>query len=285
MLKTLSIITINLNNSDGLKRTIESVINQSFRGYEFLVVDGGSTDGSNEIISQYSDKISWSVSESDTGIYNAMNKGILRAKGEYCLFLNSGDWLADNEVLGRVFSEPQEADIIAGDVAFYDSAKQSIKWLIQSPEELTAKTLFNGTLPHQATFIKRELFDKYGLYNENLKIASDWLFFLETLLEHSITYKHYNGLVAYFNMDGISCRPETNNLPLKEKMGVLHQKYPRFIADYNLLKKLEEDTKQWLESREYSVYSFLEKAGIIKLGVLIVRGINFLKRKLKYNEK
>jgi glycosyltransferase involved in cell wall biosynthesis len=214
-----------------------------------------------------------------------MNKGILRAKGEYCLFLNSGDWLADDKILERVFSGPLKADVISGDVAFYDSAKQSVKWLVPSPEELTANTLFNGTLPHQASFIKRELFDKYGLYNENLRIASDWLFFVETLLEHNVTYKHYDGLVAYFNIEGISCRPETNNLPLKEKLSVLNQKYPRFIADYDRLKQLEEESIRWEESWEYRVYRFLEKTGFIKLGVLAIQGINFLKRKLRYSEK
>lgn len=283
-MKNLSIITINLNNSDGLKKTIESVISQAFRDYEYIVIDGGSTDGSTDIIIQYTDKISWSVSDPDTGIYNAMNKGILRAKGEYCLFLNSGDWLADDKVLERVFSVPLEADIISGDIAFYDSVKRSVKWFVPSPEALTANTLFNGTLPHQATFIKRELFDKYGLYDETLKIASDWLFFVETLLEYNVSYKHYNGLVAYFNMDGISCRPETNNLPLKEKLAILNQKYPRFIADYNRLKQLDEEASLWKESREYRVYRFLEKTGFIKPGVLVIRGINFLKRRLKESE-
>jgi glycosyltransferase involved in cell wall biosynthesis len=277
----LSVITINLNNFDGLKRTIGSVISQSFRDYEFLVIDGGSTDGSRDIINQYTDKITWSISEPDAGIYNAMNKGIRRAKGEYCLFLNSGDWLANDIVLQRVFSGPQEADVISGDIAFYDTAKQSVKWFVPSPEELTANTLFNGTLPHQASFIKRKLFDRYGLYNENLKIASDWLFFVETLLEHNVTYKHYNGLVAYFNMDGISCNPETNGLPRKEQLQILQQKYPRFIVDYNRLKQLDEEARLWKESRDYRVYRSLEKSGVIKLGVLVVRGINFLKRKLK----
>ncbi len=210
-----------------------------------------------------------------------MNKGILKAKGRYCLFLNSGDWLADSEVLGRVFSEPQDADIISGDVAFYDSAKHAVKWLVPSPEELTAKTLFNGTLPHQATFIKRELFEKYGLYNENLKIASDWLFFVETLLGHNVTYKHFNGLVAYFNMDGISCRPETNSLPREEQLSVLRMKYPRFVADFERLKQLEEDKTGWLESREHKSYQLLKKLGIVETGIFVFRVGNYISRLFK----
>lgn len=277
----LSIITVNLNNFKGLKRTIESILSQSFRDYEFIIIDGASTDGSVDLLKTNEGKINSWISEPDRGIYNAMNKGIRQAKGEYCLFLNSGDWLADDKVLEMVFSGPQESDIISGDIVFYDTAKQSVKWFVPSPEEFTAATLFNGTLPHQASFIKRELFDKYGLYNENLKIASDWLFFVETLLEHNVTYKHYKGLVAYFNMDGISCNPETNGLPRKEQLQILQQKYPRFIEDYNWLKQLDEEARLWKKSREYRVYRFLEKSGFIKLGALVVRGINFLKRELK----
>ncbi|MDR2910496.1 MAG: glycosyltransferase [Bacteroidales bacterium] len=92
----LSIITINLNNVAGLQKTIESVVKQTFTDYEYIVIDGGSTDGSADIIKQHANKITYWVSEPDKGIYNAMNKGIRVAKGEYCLFLNSGDWLINS---------------------------------------------------------------------------------------------------------------------------------------------------------------------------------------------
>ncbi len=87
----LSIITVNLNNKDGLQKTIDSVISQTFKDFEWIVIDGGSTDGSKELIEKYSDYISYWVSEPDKGIYNAMNKGIKVAKGDYLEFLNSGD--------------------------------------------------------------------------------------------------------------------------------------------------------------------------------------------------
>lgn len=275
----VSIITINLDNLHGLKKTIESVLSQTFTNYEYLIIDGSSSDGSEEVINQYNNRIDWWVSEKDTGIYNAMNKGIHKAKGKYCLFLNSGDWLSDNNILSQVFTQPQDADIISGDIAFYDSTINAVKWLVPSPEVLTAKTLFNGTLPHQATFIKRELFEKYGYYNENLRIASDWQFFLETLLEHNVSYHHYKGLVSFFNMDGISCRLESQGLPLKEKRAILELKFPRFIADFDLLRQLEENDQLWKESKEFQVYCFFKKSGIIRLGVLLLRGYNFFKRK------
>lgn len=275
----LSVITINLNNCHGLKKTIESVISQGFNDSEFLIVDGASSDESKEVIKQYNNKIDWWVSEKDTGIYNAMNKGIHHAKGKYCLFLNSGDWLSDENILSRVFAQPQNADIISGDIAFFDTTKNAVKWLVPSPEVLTAKTLFNGTLPHQATFIKREIFEKYGKYNENLRIASDWLFFLEAFLEHHVSYHHYKGLVSYFNMDGISCRMDTQGLPIKEKQSILEIKFPRFIADYDLLKQLEENDHLWKESKEFQVFCFFKKNGIIGLGVMLIRIFDFFKRR------
>lgn len=282
---TVSVISINLNDHKGLDKTIQSIVAQTFADPEFIIIDGASKDESIELIKSHSNKITYWISEPDTGIYNAMNKGIRQAKGKYCLFLNSGDWLADENVLSRVFEHQQDADIISGDIAFYDSAKNAVKWLVPSPDVLTAKTLFNGTLPHQATFIKRELFDKYGFYDENLKIAADWQFFLETLLEHHVTYRHYPGLVAYFNMDGISCRTETQDLPKREKRAILETKYPRFIADYDLLDQLEKEDRIWRSSKKFQVYNFLKKAGIIGMGVFIIRTVNFLRREFIHSPK
>lgn len=267
----LSIITINLNNAKGLERTVQSVVEQSLAGLQFIVIDGASTDGSVEVIERYAAQVSDWISEPDTGIYNAMNKGIRKATGEYCLFLNAGDWLTEPTILEKVFAQNLQADIVAGDVYFFDTQQNAIKWHVLSPDQFTAKTLFLGTLPHQATFIRRRLFDTIGLYNEQLKIVSDWLFFIEALLVHNCSYQHYPGTVAYFNMDGISCNPATSGLPQKEQKQVLQQKYPRFLPDYEQLNQLEKQTQQWSQSREYRVYHFLENTGIIQLGVFCRR--------------
>lgn len=102
---TLSIITVNLNNLEGLKRTYDSVVSQTFTDYEWLVIDGGSTDGSREFIEQHQDKFAYWCSEPDKGIFNAMNKGIVRAKGEYLNFMNSGDCFACEETVAEVFGK------------------------------------------------------------------------------------------------------------------------------------------------------------------------------------
>ena len=263
----LSVITVNLNNAEGLLKTTQSLFDQSFTDFEFIVVDGGSADGSVDLLRNYTDRILYWVSEPDNGIYHAMNKGIKVATGEYCLFLNSGDWLAEPTTLESVFAQQPQADIVSGDVYFFDTQMGAVKWNVHSPNQPTAKTLFLGTLPHQATFIRRSLFATVGLYNEQLKIASDWLFFMDALLIHGCSYQHYNATVAYFNMDGISCDPKTASLPRREQVRILREKYPLFLPDYEQLDRLEKQSEQWLQSREYRVYQFLERIGVIRLGV------------------
>ena len=108
----LSIVTINLNNVAGLHETIISVLNQSSADLEYIIIDGGSTDGSAELIKEYSDRIYYWVSEPDSGIYNAMNKGIRKASGEYLLFLNSGDALASDNIVEEVFRADHNEEIL-----------------------------------------------------------------------------------------------------------------------------------------------------------------------------
>ena len=274
----LSVVTVNLNDVAGLSRTCQSLFTQSFTDFEFIVIDGGSTDGSVEFLQNHTNKITHWVSEPDNGIYHAMNKGIRAATGVYCLFLNSGDWLAEPTTLENVFVQNPEADIVSGDIYFFDMQQGAIKWHVPSPDKLTAKVLFLGTLPHQATFIRRGLFDRVGLYNEQLKIASDWLFFLEALLMHGCSYQHHPEPVAYFNMDGISCDPKMASLPRREQLSVLQEKYPLFLADYEQLDRLEIESQHWLQSREYRVYRFLERIGVIRVGVLGRRLKRFILR-------
>ena len=111
-----SIITINYNNSKGLKRTLDSIISQTCHEFEWIVIDGGSSDGSRELIEQHQDSITYWCSEPDKGIYNAMNKGVNKATGDYCLFLNSGDHLCNSKVVEHLISIPFSADIVSGDI-------------------------------------------------------------------------------------------------------------------------------------------------------------------------
>jgi glycosyltransferase involved in cell wall biosynthesis len=109
----ISIITINYNNREGLERTFDSVFSQNYTNFEYIVIDGASNDGSKELIDQFSDKITFWVSEPDKGIYNAMNKGIDQVNGEYVFFLNSGDVFLDSNSLEKVSEELHTDDIIS----------------------------------------------------------------------------------------------------------------------------------------------------------------------------
>ena len=150
----LSIITINYNNLSGLKKTIESVKSQTFQDYEWIVIDGGSTDGSKELIEENKEYFSYWVSEPDKGIYDAMNKGTILAQGEYCQFLNSGDYLIAPDTLAKIFNRPLQADVNYGDVWFIKDNKVIEKRTY--PDKITLSFLFKSPLGHQATFVKTE---------------------------------------------------------------------------------------------------------------------------------
>ncbi len=231
----LSIITVNLNNKDGLQKTIDSVLSQTYKDFEWIVIDGGSTDGSKELIEKFSNHISYWVSEPDKGIYNGMNKGIRVAKGDYLLFLNSGDVLYDNNVLFNIFKISRESDFILGQVE-----RQDNHHLLRKYNENIFLQLYNDTLNHQGSFIKRSLFEGRE-YDESLRIVSDWKFWLETIIQDNASYEIVNTIVSMQDMTGIS---STDTVALqKEHQLVFNRFFPpllqREIEELRRIKKSE----------------------------------------------
>ncbi|MGK0446280.1 MAG: glycosyltransferase involved in cell wall biosynthesis [Polaribacter sp.] len=227
----LSIITINYNNISGLRKTIESVVNQTSLEFEYIVIDGASTDGSVEIIKDYKEKITYWISEPDTGIYDAMNKGIHAAKGTYCQFLNSGDYLVTPNVTGRMLFNLPDSSIVIGNMLKKLTSGKILRDKGIGNKKPTFLTFYKGTLNHSCAYIKRSLFDKYGYYDENLKIVSDWKFYLIAvgLNNEGVAYKDID--VTYFDMDGISNSNST--LVLKERKIVLEKLLPATVlVDY-----------------------------------------------------
>lgn len=222
LMPKLSIITINYNNSPGLEKTIKSVLKQSFLDYEYIVIDGGSTDESLQVLNNYNNKLSIWVSEKDTGIYNAMNKGILKCQGEYCLFLNSGDWLKDARVLQKVFSTPAVADIIYGDMII-DWGKGKLR-LGTMPNQISLYQMYTDTLWHPVTFIKKRLFSLYGPYDETFKLVGDYEFFFRTIIDKKVTTQHLHLPISVFATNGLSSLPENKKLEISERTRVI-QKY------------------------------------------------------------
>lgn len=241
--KKLSIITINFNNQIGLKKTIESVIGQTFNDFEYIVIDGGSTDKSVELIKNYAYKISYWVSEPDKGIYNAINKGIIKAIGEYCLFLNSGDWLHNNKILEQIFNKKPTSDILFGNSIMFDVNNNA--YLNKEPENLSFMYFFMRSLCHQAMFIKRDLFEKnrFGLYREDLKIVSDWEFNIRAIILGQCTVLHFPYPIVYMDNTGVSIT--NRNLSLAERENVFKEIIPeKILNDYNQYILLEEELRK-----------------------------------------
>lgn len=252
MIPELSIITVNLNNRIGLLKTIESVVCQTYKTFEFIIVDGGSTDGSIEIIKDNCHYINKWISEADDGIFQAMNKAIKMAIGEYLLFLNSGDVLIWNDVLKKVFSITHTADILCGSCNI--SKKGKVIHTTNPPAFVTFGNLYYKGLAHQSTFIKRNLFDKFGYYREDFKYNADIEFWYRTIIFGGVTTNKINIIVSDFNLDGISSKQNTSKDFLREHDIILsHPFVKRILPDYIKWRETEENFEilLWVQNNKY----------------------------------
>lgn len=234
----LSIITINRNNAAGLQKTMQSVAEQTFADFEYLVIDGASSDGSVAVIKTFVDSVSYWISEPDSGIYNAMNKGIVRAKGEYLLFLNSGDYLADRLVLDNVFSLVFDEDIVYGE-QLKEEKGQLEKCSFLSPEDISFRSFLNSTLPHQCSFIKKKLFETIGSYNEKNRIVSDWEFNLLALFKYNCSLKKIEMPISVYDTTGISSDITIIRAHLLEKRQAAERHFPRVMKDVDAMEQFE----------------------------------------------
>ena len=270
----LSIISITYNNAEGLRRTIQSVQAQTFCDFEHIIVDGGSTDDSVDIIRQYADNeairlegykatrqenskadnlassphhlitsspIIW-ISEKDRGVYDAQNKGIRLAHGEYCYFLNAGDTFCADDILERMFSpnsliasSPNRLpDILYGNEVIVGGAGQRVG-VARGVENPSFVDLYNSCMKHQASFILRELFEQYGMYDDTMRICADFDWFFRVIAFHDdVTLQYKDMDVAYFENTGLSYHaPE---LCAKERQQILDRYMSkRMQKDYAVL--------------------------------------------------
>jgi len=274
----LSIITINRNNAEGLRKTMQSIVSQNFTDFEYIIIDGGSTDGSIAPLSlpeggklcevlridngyHYCNWVTpfgivsgGFISEPDSGIYNAMNKGILRAKGEYCLFINSGDYLYNNEVLKNAFAFDFHEDIVYGSVVNINA--EGVTDEIEFPPEqyIDFDWFIHSTIPHGSSFIKRKLFDIVTFYSENYKIVSDWEFFLVSICKHNCTLKRIQLPIYYYDTTGISSNGDYKDLIENERNTVLNNHFSKIINPYNALLKQKKDFEVFRKTYIYKIY-------------------------------
>ena len=230
----ISIITVNYNNLEGLQKTIESLSSQTWQEFEHIIIDGGSTDGSVAYIESKSERFAYWVSETDKGVYHAMNKGIAQASGEYLLFLNSGDHFYEKRVL-----EKNQRFVIDYDLIYFNMyiSGENKKFIKEYPDSLSFAYFLKDNLPHPSIFIKKDLFQTVGLFKEDLKIVADWKFFIDSVCRHNAAYLHVDDTLTTFYFDGISSLPENKNIIDNEKQEVLHSAYYAYMHDLeNVLK-------------------------------------------------
>ena len=195
----ISVITVNYNNLKGLRRTLPSILSQTYTGYELIVVDGGSTDGSKEYI-QACDRIDQWVSEPDRGVYNAMNKAVKMAHGEFCIFMNSGDTFFSSVVLENVIGKLQDKDFYTGLSTFIEDKNT---YTCTPPLYMSIDFLLVNSLNHQSTFIKTAFLKEHP-YNETYKITADWGLFTKAWLLGRCTYEKLSDMIAIYYVDGLS---------------------------------------------------------------------------------
>ena len=243
-LPKFSIITI-CYNEPNLEKTCKSIVNQTFQGFEWIVIDGGSNRQTLDIFEKYKDRIDYFVSEKDNGRYHAMNKGLRVAKGEYVNFMNAGDYFNGHDVLEKIIHFGLDKDIVYGDWDVIDGGGKVKLW--KFPAVIDFEFLYLGALPHQSSFIKRNLFEKYGFYDERFQIASDWEKWLVFILFHHCSYKHINLSCSVFNLNGISTKNIQQNI--EERKKILRQYFSE-----KELKKIRKSIRNysWLE-RIFSV--------------------------------
>jgi len=264
-----SIITVNKNNGGGLKKTIESVINQTSKDFEYIIIDGGSTDGSVDIIKSYTNihpntysikhptsniqhcPITYWTSEPDSGVYAAMNKGIRVSNGEYLLFLNSGDYLVNSEIFEKINLKTLVADIICGKSYIIQSDKPV--YTLVPPKIFTFASFYDRTINHQSTLIRRNLIEKYGMYNENFKFHADYEFWIKTIILNNVSTQFLDEIICYYSLDGLS---SINNKSIDYKKEInqilAHPILQKFVPDYDAWDKKYKELQPliWLKSKK-----------------------------------
>ena len=202
----VSVITVVFNNAQNISGAIESVLSQSYDPIEYVVIDGGSTDGTAEIINQYKDAISFCISEPDNGIYDALNKGIINSTGKYIAILHSDDLFCDENVVADMVEAliEKNAEFAFSNMVIVDQKENNVIRYYQSNFFSEWLLRIGWMPPHPTCLLERELHDEFGLYNTKYKIAGDYDFFLRIFFGRKIRWAHVNRVTVKMRHGGIS---------------------------------------------------------------------------------
>lgn len=203
----ISLVTVSLNNVDTIRKTFDSVLQQSFNNYEYIVIDGVSTDGTVEVIKEYEPKfegrMKW-ISEPDNGLYQAMNKGIKMATGDILGTINADDYFVDSNILQTIINSfTVNTDAVYADVQFVNENEKVVRYY--SSKKFSINKFRFGFMPaHPSFYVYREYFNKYGFYKEDYKIASDFELMIRFLSEHKLKTKYIPKAVVNMRTGGLS---------------------------------------------------------------------------------
>lgn len=225
----LSVITVVFNNAKGIERTMLSVLNQTYINIEYVVIDGKSTDGTVEIIEKYKDRLAVFISEKDTGIYDAMNKGLAKASGDYVVFMNSGDEFYEKDTVKTVFASEPDADLYYGETEMINEQLQSLgQRRHKAPENFTWRDFKYGmSISHQAVFIRRILAEPYNL-NYQLSSDIDWILNAAKKARKIVNVHQY---VAKYLVGGMSKKKHLQSL--KERFAIMCKHYGLLPTVFN----------------------------------------------------
>lgn len=275
---TLSIVTINYNNLEGLRRTIDSILCQTWHDYEWIIIDGGSTDGSKELIEETANKLaasdfnplSYWCSEPDKGIFNALNKGAQKAIGQYVNFLNSGDVYTGADVLEKVFRDKlYECDVIYGD--WQDIAKGELLNIWSSGSPLTLKQELIQCTCHQALFIYTDGLKK-DPYDESYKMMADWCKNISWLMQGK-KFVYVPVVICYYDLTGVSSQFDSETY-LKEKNRMIAELFPSSLMPYyNYLLKGQDLIANMVTKEIISEYKLVNSNKISRFIFRIARKI------------
>lgn len=224
----ISVVTVCLNAKDTIEETLLSVFNQTFKDIEFIVIDGASKDGSLDIIDKYKDKISHFVSEPDNGIYDAMNKGIKLATGDFICFLNAGDIFYNNSILEEVekkLEQSPECKFLFGDAEYISTESSKIVTYHNIKNEFS---IIFDNICHQSIFYHKSLFEQLGLYSKDFKIYADWDFNINCLAKNKAKAIYLPLTICKFQLGGTCSNPESKTIYKKEKKLLIEKYYSKY---------------------------------------------------------
>lgn len=241
----VSIITVCYNSERTIEETIKSVLNQSYKDIEYIIVDGNSKDNTLKIVKEYEKKfmtrLKW-ISESDKGLYDAMNKGIALATGEIIGIINSDDTYVDVNVISKVVDRMQDSDGLYADLEFVDEKDTSIvvrRWIAGH-----GKFTRGWNPPHPTVFLKKSVYEKYGKYNEDFKISSDYDLLLRCMYNNKIRMVYLNEFIVRMRMGGESTRGLRSTIQGSKEVyiSLKHNKirYPMLIVFWRLIRKVKQ---------------------------------------------